>query len=169
MFPNPIGAKTSNFGAGALQAAITESEWLKAYTEVVKENSEPIKIVSFSQDTIFDHKVVDLQEGIKVKGNRITGTLKYVDSGKLPERWKKNWFIALEFLNIPEDATSVKVGLDPSAAGGLVEIINDPDKAGAWGITPENGKVVQKFVVKTTTPEGVKTQVFWMDEIKLAK
>ena len=47
-------------------------------------------------------------------------------------------FIALKFTDIDETATSVKVGLDPSVSTGLVEIIDDPDKNGAFKITDKD-------------------------------
>ncbi len=59
--------------------------------------------------------------------------------------------MALKFIDIPADATSVKVGLNPSVSSGLVEIINDPDKNGAFKVTDKEG---QKFRVVTTTPNG---------------
>lgn len=84
----------------------------------------------------------------------MSGTLKYLSSGSLVDTFGAGNFIALKFNNIPEDATSVKVGLDPSEGTGLVEIINDPDKNGAFKITDKN---TQKFVVQVTTPDGVNT------------
>lgn len=168
MFPNPIGAKQAVFGAATVSAAVSEAEWLKAYKEAVDQNGKPVNMAPLSEETIFDHKVADLQENIKIEGNQITGTLKYVASGKLVDAWHKHYFIALEFKGIPSDATSVKVGLEPSTGSGLVEIIDDPDKTGAFAITPDdNGNVVQKFIIKTTTPDEITTQTFEMKSLEL--
>ena len=52
--------------------------------------------------------------------------------------------MVLKFSDLDPDATSVKVGLDPSVSSGLVEIINDPDKNGVFKVTDKNDQV---FVV----------------------
>ena len=77
-----------------------------------------------------DKKVRDIQTGIKVQGNNITGTLKYIEGGLSPAGplAGDGYFIALAISDIDTDATSCKVGLDPSIGTGLVEIIDDPDK-----------------------------------------
>ena len=53
----------------------------------------------------------------------------------------------MKVTGIPEDATSCKVGLEPSEGSGLVEIIDDPDKNFAAFITDKD---VQKLVLETT-------------------
>lgn len=98
-----------------------------------------------------------MQTGVKVNGDKITGTLKYLGEGALVDRWGAGNFLALKFEDIPETATSVKVGLDPSYGDGLVEIIDDPDKDGAWKITDKDN---QKFKVVTTDGSSTKTQTF---------
>lgn len=82
----------------------------------------------------------------------MTGKLKYLSSGGLVDTYGAGNFVSLKFSNIPEDATSVKVGMDPSEGTGLVEIIDNPDKNGVFKVTNKN---TQKFVVEITTPEGV--------------
>lgn len=106
--------------------------------------------------TMFGHKVSDLQENDVVvdgDGYAITGTLKYLAEGELVEAWGAGNFLALKFDWNDDRVTSVKVGLDPSynkdgtkPGKGLAEIINDPDRDGAWKIT---NKFEQKFVVET--------------------
>lgn len=54
--------------------------------------------------------------------------------------------MALKFSDIDENATSVKVGLNPSMGTGLVEIIDDPDKNGVFKIANTD----QVFQVVTT-------------------
>ena len=104
---------------------------------------------------MFGYHVSDLQDDdVAVNGTKIVGTLKYVDSGALADRWGAGNFIALKFEDLDPDATSVKVGLDPSEGSGLVEIIDDPDKNGAFKVTDKNEqkfKVVQKVGEKTLT------------------
>ena len=67
---------------------------------------------------------------------KITGTLYKQTSGALVDRWGEGYFIALQFNSDDWSGyDSVKVGLNPSMESGLVEIIDDPDKNGAFKIT----------------------------------
>ena len=86
-----------------------------------------------------------MQTDIAVADGAITGTLKYLSEGQLVTDWGAGNFLALKFTDLDADATSVKVGLDPSQGSGLVEIIDDPDKNGVFKITDKNA---QKFVVE---------------------
>lgn len=86
-----------------------------------------------------------MQTDIEVADGAITGTLKYLSEGQLVTDWGAGNFLALKFTDLDADATSVKVGLDPSQGSGLVEIIDDPDKNGVFKITDKDA---QKFVVE---------------------
>ena len=85
-----------------------------------------------------------MQSGVTVADGAITGSLAYLSSGQLVTDWGAGNFLALKFTDIDSDATSVKVGLEPSAGSGLVEIIDDPDKMGVFKITDKDA---QTFVV----------------------
>ena len=98
-----------------------------------------------------------MQSKIKVEGDEITGTLKYLDSGSLVDTYGAGNFIALKFSDIPESATSVKVGLEPSEGTGLVELINDPDKNGVFKVT---NRFTQNFKIVTTDGTKTTTQIF---------
>mgnify|MGYP006935961121 CR=1 FL=1 len=114
---------------------------------------------------MFGYNVSDLQDDdVTVNGSKITGTLKYVDSGELASYWGAGNFLALKFDDIDADATSVMVGLDPSEGSGLVEIINDPDKNGAFKITNKDTK---KFKVVQTVGEKTLTQTFDLSGLTL--
>ena len=106
---------------------------------------------------MFGTDVSDIQSGVSVSGNAITGTLKYLDTGDIASYWGDGNFIALKFTNLDPNATSVKVGLDPSQGSGLVEIIDDPDRNGVFKVT---NKDTQVFKVVTTTPSGSKTDTY---------
>lgn len=70
--------------------------------------------------------------------------------------------MALKFTNIPESATSVKVGMDPSQGSGLVEIINDPDKNGVFKVTDKN---TQKFKVVVTDGEDTYEHTYSLKDL----
>jgi len=85
-----------------------------------------------------------MQSDLVVEDGAITGTLKFIDSGPIASVWEPGNFMALQFADIDEDATSVLVGLEPSVSSGLVELIDDPDKNGVFKVTDKDA---QKFVV----------------------
>ena len=103
-----------------------------------------------------------MQTGLSVANGKITGTLKYLSSGQLVTDWGAGNFMALKFTDIDPDATSVKVGLEPSAGSGLVEILTDPDKNGAFKVTNKN---TQKFVVESTVGGFTNKQVYDLSEL----
>lgn len=106
---------------------------------------------------MFGTLVSDMQTDVSVANGAITGTLNYLDEGSLVDTWGAGNFLVLKFEDIDPNATSVKVGLDPSQGSGLVEIIDDPDKNGAFKITDKDTQV---FKVVTTDGEHTTTQTF---------
>lgn len=115
---------------------------------------------------MFGYHVSDLQNNdVTVTDGKIAGTLKYIDEGSLADTWGAGNFVALKFTDLDADAVSVKVGLDPSQGSGLVEIIDDPDKNGAFKVTNKN---TQKFKVVQETEDGrTLTQTFDLSELVL--
>ena len=122
---------------------------------------EPFQKVSVSAESgtvsMFGTPVSDMQTGVAVEGNKIVGTLKFLDTGALVDRWGEGNFLALKFADIDENATSCMVGLEPSVSSGLVDILSDPDKNGAFKITDKDS---QKFVVVTSDGETEMKQSF---------
>lgn len=106
-------------------------------------------------------KVSTYQNNIAVLGNKaITGNLSFV-SGGLAQSGPlagDGYFCALHFDNLDPNATSVKVGLDPSAGTGLVEIIDDPDKEAVFKIADKD---TQKLKIVST--DGTNTDVQTLD------
>ena len=99
-----------------------------------------------------------MQTGIKVQGNKIKGTLKYIEGG-LAESGPlagDGYFLALQWTDIDTHATSLKVGLKPSIGTGLVEAINDPDHNGVFKILNDS----QDFIVVTSDGTHTLTQTF---------
>lgn len=108
--------------------------------------------------TLFNHLVSTFQSNVDVIDDYIVGELDYIEnfapSGPLAGNGN---YIALEFSDIPEEADSVKVGLQPSQGSGLVEILTDPDKNGVFKITDKDTQV---FVIKTSVNGQEYVQTF---------
>lgn len=111
-----------------------------------------------SSGALWEVPVSSIQTSVSVSDGAITGTLKYLPAGNaITNVWGPGNFLALQMSDIPSGVTSVKVGLDPTAGSGLVELINDPDKNGVFKIT---NKDTQEFVVVMTGPKGRTEQRF---------
>lgn len=103
---------------------------------------------------MFGTLVSAMQTGVAVSGNSITGTLKYVNSGSQAAYWGAGNFLCLKFTK-DTDATSIKVGLAPSAGSGLVEL--DADMNAQLKITDKN---TQKLKVVQSRAGEEKTWVY---------
>lgn len=114
---------------------------------------------------MFGYHVSDLQTNVRLVNNRFYGTLKYLDDGALVDRWGAGNFIAVNLAdNDFTGLTSVKIGMDPSESSGLVELIEDPDKNGAFKVTNKNG---QKFVVEISDGTHTQRQEFVLANLKV--
>lgn len=113
---------------------------------------------------MFGTLVSDMQENVVVADGAITGTLKYLDEGALVENYGAGNFMAIKVSDIDERATSVKIGMKPSEGTGLVEIIDDPDKNGAFKVTDKDA---QQFVMVQKYGDITKTQYFDLSGLTL--
>ena len=130
-----------------------------------KPSFDEVSVDAVADDTDFWGTLAsEIQDDVAVANGKITGTLNYLDEGQLVTDWGEGYFLGLQFGNIDEDATSVKVGLDPSQGSGLVEIINDPDLNGVFKITDKD---TQKFKVVTSDGTNSNTQTFDLSELVL--
>ena len=114
--------------------------------------------------TMFGALVSDMQSDIKIIGNKITGTLKYIEGGLAesgPLSGSGN-FLALQLENLDSRATSVKMGFLPSEGTGLVEVIDDPDKNGVGKVTNKN---TQKFTVVSSDGTHTVTTQYDLSEL----
>lgn len=131
-------------------------------------NCKPLTDVTVDAEdgnvSLFGTLVSDMQDDVTVANGKITGTLKYLSEGAIPERWGEGYFIALKFSDIDNKATSVKVGLQPSVSSGLVEIIDDPDKNGVFKVTDKNA---QKFIVISSADGYYNKQKFELADLTL--
>lgn len=129
----------------------------------------PVTVAADAPDTTYPwttYTPADMQTGITVGEKEITGTLHYLtDFSPAGPLAGDGYYLALKFSDFDEDATSVKVGLDPSSSGmGLVEILDDPDKNGVFKITDKDN---QLFTVVTSNINGSTTQVFALSKLIL--
>lgn len=108
----------------------------------------------------------DLQSGVSVTGNAITGTLNHqADPTKaLVNDWGAGYFIALKFSGFADGLTyeNVQVGLDPSEGAGMVTL--DSDCNGVFKITD---KATQKLKVVQTDGTHTLTQTFDLSGLTL--
>ena len=111
--------------------------------------------------------MTDIQEDVTISGNAIKGKLKYLDSGAIASNWGNGYFMALDLsTNDFTGLTSVKVGMNPSADSGLIEIIDDPDKNGVFKVS---NRFNQKFVITQTDGTNTRTQSYDLSQLELAK
>lgn len=110
-----------------------------------------------------------MQSSITIADGGVTGTLNFIEGGLSPSGplAGDGYFLALKWSDIDERATSLKVGLDPSATGmGLVECLDDPDHNGVFKITPS---LNQRFVVKQSDGDHTTTQYFTLSGLTFAE
>ena len=96
---------------------------------------------------------------------KITGSLKFIEGGiaQSGPLSGDGYFMALEFDDIPADATSVKVGMYPSYGTGLVEVIDDPDLNGVFKVHDTN----QKFAVECSNDTETVIKYYDLSELCL--
>lgn len=84
-----------------------------------------------------------MQSDVTVTGNRITGTLNFIEGGLAESGTLSGdgYFIALKWSNPDQRATSLLVGLNPSAGSGLQECIDDTDRNGVFKISNTSQKL----------------------------
>lgn len=102
-----------------------------------------------------------MQTDVVVTGNKITGTLKKLTTGPLPDYWGEGYFIALDFTNIPDGAT-VLVGLDPTQGSGYLPL--DEDHNGVFKITDKDA---QTFNVITEKGGERVSKTFYLGDLEL--
>ena len=106
-----------------------------------------------------------MQSGVTVTGNQITGTLTKLTSGALVDGWGEGYFLGLGFDNFSTGVTysDVQVGLNPSVSSGFVTL--DSDKMGVFKITDKKG---QKLGVIQTKGDTSRTDYYDLSGLTLA-
>ena len=118
-----------------------------------------VAVLPETQDKTFWGTDVSAMQGtdIAIKGNTISGTLKYVASGQLVTDWNTHHFIALKFVD-PNNADDIKVGLK-----NLVSL--DEDMNAVLAIESNE----QKIKVQSTVNGKIKTQIYDLSGLTLAE
>ena len=116
--------------------------------------------------SMYEVPVSSLQASdVAVANGKITGTIKYLSgSNAITNVWGAGNFLALNWTNIDPKATSIKVGLEPSAGSGLVEAYGDPDHNGIFKITNKN---IQKFKIVISNGEHSRVQTYDLSGLTL--
>lgn len=109
------------------------------------------------------YDVSDLQEDVEVTGDKISGTLKYIDSGTLKDVWGAGYFLCLKFSDVDETATSVAVGLKPTEGSGMAEL--DDDMNAVFKITDKGN---QKLKVVSTDGTRIRVQTFDLNGLRFS-
>lgn len=108
----------------------------------------------------------EAQDEFAVTGDQITGKLyEMTDESKVIVKDKgKGYYVCIKVTDIDADATSVKIGLEPSMGSGLVEIIDDPDKAGIFKVTYKESQILKVIQSNDTCK---RTQCFSLAGLEL--
>lgn len=131
---------------------------------IITIDANPLKgvtVTSEADDTTYpwtDQTPGDFQDDVAVTGNKVTGSLKFIEGGLAPSGYLSGdgYFLALKWTNPDAAATSLKVGLQPSAGAGMQECINDPDRNGVFKIA----STAQKIVIISSNDDKKTKQVF---------
>ena len=88
-----------------------------------------------------------MQSDITIANNTITGTLKYLSGDNaITQVWGPGNFLCLKFPDADIENSTVKVGLEPSAGSGLVELDSDKNaQKFVVSITKDGETVVQRY------------------------
>ncbi len=111
-------------------------------------------------NSVYEVAVSDIQgSDLAVANGAVTGTSKWLSgSNAITNVWGAGNFIVLKWSDIDPKATSIKVGLEPSAGTGMVECYEDLDRNGLFKITNKN---IQKF--KLIVSDGQHSRVQYLD------
>ena len=110
---------------------------------------------------LWGYTISELQNSVAVSGNKITGTLAYIDSGSLADVWGDGYFIALTFT--PNSHTvKTQVAILPTEGAGWQTL--DEDMACVFKVTNKN---TQKIYVRATDGVNDITQVYDLSELEL--
>lgn len=110
---------------------------------VIGEGGKPKADTTLSpyDGVVFGKNTSDLQDDIVVTDNKITGKLILNEGWESGPLKGEGYFITMTVGDVPEGATSVKMGLNPSQETGLVEL--DADLTGIYKVDDITQQVLQ--------------------------
>lgn len=142
---------------------------------VVTIDANPLKPLTLQSDLAgatypwTDKTPSDFQSDVAVENGIISGTLAFIEGGLSPDGPLSGdgYFLALKWSDPDAAATSLKVGLVPSASGmDLQECIDDTDRNGVFKITDPSTQV---FKMVSSSEGHETTQVFKLTGLVLAE
>lgn len=149
-------AYSESEGIGTVSYSVVSGSSVSAESAVSKLDANPSKnvvLVKAESDTIkmFGAVTGDLQRGVKVNDNKITGTLlNYTETCDLTNYWGTGNFVSLKFECNSSSVIKIEVGFIGSGHSGLSTL--DADMDGVWKITDEGRS--DPFIVKSTFNDG---------------
>lgn len=163
-------AYSESEGIGTVSYALVSDSSVSAASAVSKLDvvtSKNVVLVKPESDTIkmFGAVTGDLQRGVKVKDNKITGTLlNYTETCDLTNYWGTGNFVSLKFDCGNSSVTKIEAGFVGSGHSGLSTL--DADMDGVWKITDAGRS--DPFIVKSTFKDGsVNVQEFDVSDLYL--
>lgn len=122
-----------------------------------------LTVASETDEAVFpwtEKKASDMQSDVTVSNGVISGTLHFIEGGLSPSGPLSGdgYFLALKWGNPDATATSLKVGLVPSASGmDLIECIDDTDRNGVFKISDP---ATQVFEIVSSNASHKTKQIF---------
>ena len=110
--------------------------------------SAPIEAESGST-VVLGKTVSDLQDGVNIGAGTVYGKLKYNEGWESGPLAGPGYFLAIKVDNTELEASSIKVGLVPSASGmEPVEIVGDPDMNAVFKVSDKDNQVLTVITTK---------------------
>lgn len=110
--------------------------------------SAPIEAESGST-VVLGKTVSDLQDGVNIGAGTVYGKLKYNEGWASGPLAGSGYFLAIKVDNTELEASSIKLGLVPSASGmDPVEIVGDPDMNAVFKVSDKDNQVLTVITTK---------------------
>lgn len=117
--------------------------------------SAPIEAESGST-VVLGKTVSDLQDGVNIGAGTVYGKLKYNEGWESGPLAGPGYFLAIKVDNTELEASSIKLGLVPSASGmEPVEIVGDPDMNAVFKVSDKDNQVLTVITTKGGVPNTV--------------
>lgn len=124
-----------------------------------------VKVTVLEQtDSVYGTAVSDIQgSDVVLIGNNFRGTSKMLTTGDIVTQWGTGNFVAVDFVDLPNEADKIMVGLEPSMGSGFVELTPEDTKS----VFKVEDKDLQEMVIKTSIGSRTITQKFSLKGLTL--